>query len=500
MSSPSTGSEHEQAQAGVTPSAKSGALQLALALLGSVALVAVVVFLLRPASPASAIADRMAGERWYLVAYRHRPIGHYRTRNGRTSGGDFEFRTKLRFKLGAAHETSIEERLIFHRHPPHRLLSGRHVKSSDGAVQLEVALGDRRADATIGGERRHRQVETDLELGEYLAVEQWLATARAGDATQGATVSARAVDFDSAAVVTQHWRIARVEQGGVEIAREDRAMATRVLLDHDQIPQRMTIGELFALQRVANETSARTWEQSAPLFATSPARRFRAAVDVPIADAQALRHLVLAVDYKSADLSVDAGAGADLASDVRWPGSEQSGLLTAEADSRTPVTDRERASASAASASYPADDARLLALARKAIGGHERQSEQAESLALFVHDYLRYQDSPRARTVYETLRDRRGDCTEFADFYTTLARAIGLPARTIVGLVYVADAKAFVPHAWNEVAIDEEWRSLDPTWRRTRLGATYLRLPQDWAVAALAELPRISLRVVEARY
>ena len=98
------------------------------------------------------------------------------------------------------------------------------------------------------------------------------------------------------------------------------------------------------------------------------------------------------------------------------------------------------------------------------------------------------------------MRDRSGDCTEFADLYTTLARAVGLPSRTVVGLAYQASAGTFALHAWNEVAIDGHWRGVDPTWGRTRLAATYFALPVDNALAVIADLPHVSFRIVETRY
>ena len=466
--------------------AQSRAWPLLLAVLASVALVAVVVFLLRPASPAGSLADGLAGERWYVVAFRHTPIGHYRTRNGRTAAGDFEFRTELHFKLGTSgDETRIEDRLVFHQRPPHRLLLAQHRKSGDGATQTQVAIGDGYAETMVGDERRRLPVNTDFELGEYLTIERWLAatsdTKVGALAGEGATMSARAVDFDSLAIVTHQWRVSHAGENGVEIVKDD-VRETRVLLDGDQVPLRMTIGGDFALQRVADEAAARVWERSAPLFATLG---HQVHVDPPIADAPSLRHLVLAVDRGR---------------DALWPGANRPALLRGEADRRTPAADAEIARARMASVSYPADDPRLLAMARRAIAGAKNQHQQADALTAFVHDTLRYHDSAALRSVYDTLRERRGDCTEYADLYTTLARAIGLPARTVVGLVYRADAQAFAPHAWNEVAIDRQWRGVDPTWGQTRLDATHLRLPDDWAVAALAELPRLEFRVVEARY
>ena len=146
---------------------------------------------------------------------------------------------------------------------------------------------------------------------------------------------------------------------------------------------------------------------------------------------------------------------------------------------------------------YPGDDPHLRALAEQAVAGIDTAEDKADALTAFVHGFLDYRDIARPRTVFDTLRDRHGDCTEFADLYTTLARAVGVPARTVVGLAYRAGSApqegAFALHAWNEVAIDGRWRSVDPTWGQTRLAATHLPLPADSVLAAIAALPRPAL-------
>jgi transglutaminase-like putative cysteine protease len=147
---------------------------------------------------------------------------------------------------------------------------------------------------------------------------------------------------------------------------------------------------------------------------------------------------------------------------------------------------------------FPAAAPRLRKLAERAVGDLDEPAGRAAALAIFVHHHLRYRDAVGARTVWDTLAERAGDCTEFADLYATLARAVGLPARTVVGLAYHRDG--FALHAWNEVAVDGAWRGVDPTWGRTSLGAVHLPLPEGLALDVIAELPRLRLRVLEAEY
>ena len=74
----------------------------------------------------------------------------------------------------------------------------------------------------------------------------------------------------------------------------------------------------------------------------------------------------------------------------------------------------------------------------------------------------------------------KGDCTEHTLLLTTLARAVGIPARSVSGLVYMGDAyRAFGGHAWNEVVIDGRWVPVDATWGQMQLDAAHLRLAAD---------------------
>jgi transglutaminase-like putative cysteine protease len=76
---------------------------------------------------------------------------------------------------------------------------------------------------------------------------------------------------------------------------------------------------------------------------------------------------------------------------------------------------------------------------------------------------------PNAVQVLET---RQGDCNEHTVLYVALARALGLPARTAVGLVYVNGQ--FFYHAWPEVWLDE-WVAVDPTFGQYPADASHIR-------------------------
>jgi len=122
------------------------------------------------------------------------------------------------------------------------------------------------------------------------------------------------------------------------------------------------------------------------------------------------------------------------------------------------------------------DDAGIVRRAREitARRAQWRQDpkEVARQLTTSVHAMLEKKITfsvPNAVQVLETLQ---GDCNEHTVLYVAMARALGLPARTAVGLVYVNGA--FYYHAWPEVWLDE-WVAVDPTFGQYPADASHIR-------------------------
>ena len=376
-------------------------------LAGLVAVVAAGLLVAERPSSAADIAERLVGERWYAVMFRHRPVGHYRANTGRTALGHFEFQTELHFRLAGDVATRMEDRLVFHRDPPHPLVRAEHTASAGKKRQVRVVIEDGVAVITDGAQQRQSDFAGDLPMDDYLAIERWLAEDEPG---VGARRSARAVDFDRLAVVADTWSLLARDADGVEVGKDSLADSTFVRMDNDFVPQRMQIGALFSLEAVGDERLARLWERRPPVFSRSQS----VAVDRPIRRPHALTRLVVALTHGDDEIpSWIAAMPSVLTNDTIAP----------------PIADPDEVTrASAATVSYPADDPKLVALAERAVARvWWPRSTGRRRLAGFVHGHLRYRDTDHAGGVLDTMRRRVGDCTEFADFYTTLARAVGRP-------------------------------------------------------------------------
>ncbi len=97
-------------------------------------------------------------------------------------------------------------------------------------------------------------------------------------------------------------------------------------------------------------------------------------------------------------------------------------------------------------------------------------------------------------TASEAVRDRRGTCLAYAVVLTSLARALEIPSRVVMGYIYAANM--WGGHAWTEVLIDGSWVALDAAvWRAGpadagRIGVIHTALEQGSA-SGLAELAQM---------
>ena len=144
------------------------------------------------------------------------------------------------------------------------------------------------------------------------------------------------------------------------------------------------------------------------------------------------------------------------------------------------VTSEEAAVFAGSTRRYPSDHPDVIRLAREAVGEEQSPHEQVKKLAEFVGKYVDDVPIHRDQKVIDTIVNRTGDCTEHAELFVTMARALGIPARTVGGLHYLGGLE-FAGHMWCEVAIDGIWMPVDPTLDQFPIDALHIRFPTDEA-------------------
>jgi hypothetical protein len=156
----------------------------------------------------------------------------------------------------------------------------------------------------------------------------------------------------------------------------------------------------------------------------------------------------------------------------------------------------------AATPEVDADAPEIRELAKKVVGDTRGVYAASVKLAHFVYGRLEKAYGVSRDRATEVLALGKGDCTEHALLFTALARAAGIPARQVHGLVYAQyDDKvpALYWHAWVEVKSGEEWIAVDPTFDQPVADATHVVLGRGTQVDTVGLLGVLEIVGVDAK-
>jgi len=359
---------------------------------------------------------------------------------------------------------------------PYPLIRAEHLQTRRGQVEgVRIGIIDAGYEATRMPEdgvaaTRH---SWQYDLTDYLGFELWLAKERPGP---GSSRSVMTLDFDRLEPVRRTFEVVERDSGRYTIENGAPFSATRIELDTKFAPVAMRIAGLFDL-RLASKAKA-----LAPR-STLQAASYHIPTDRQLPDHTRINQLKLAIEGHEAPRILFPEA---VESEEGW-------ILIL--NNNTPTPSSAAREYSAETLHIPSDHPNIRSLAQEVTGDMDDDAARARALNRFVHGFLTYRPGRPPQSVLSLLEDRIGDCTEFADLLTTLARSIGLPARTVFGLAY-ADGQdpAFAYHAWNEVHVDGEWRAFDPTWGQSRVDATHIPLPHDETAAMMLLTGAVDLR------
>ena len=107
------------------------------------------------------------------------------------------------------------------------------------------------------------------------------------------------------------------------------------------------------------------------------------------------------------------------------------------------------------------DDPEIKETASGIVGEEQNAWKAAKKIALWVSHELRANYDVGFATAKEILKNKQGDCSEHTVITVALCRAVGIPARAAVGIMY-ADG-IFAYHMWPEVYVGK-WINLDAKW------------------------------------
>ena len=142
-----------------------------------------------------------------------------------------------------------------------------------------------------------------------------------------------------------------------------------------------------------------------------------------------------------------------------------------------PMRPEEFGSALKPSSFVQSSNPEIVRLARSIVGSERNAVGVMKKLTLWVYHNLRKGYTASASNALDTLARKSGDCTEHSVLFVALARAAGLPAREVAGVVYSEEGDGFFFHQWAEAYVGK-WVSTDPTFGQPIADATHIKLTE----------------------
>jgi transglutaminase-like putative cysteine protease len=137
-----------------------------------------------------------------------------------------------------------------------------------------------------------------------------------------------------------------------------------------------------------------------------------------------------------------------------------------------PIVDTRMASYLQPTPFLQSDHPIIVALAKNILNGETDPQRAAVKIKDWVYREIAKEPTVSIPNALQVLQTKKGDCNEHTVLFNALARAAGIPAKTIVGVVYLRGA--FYYHAWSEVWLGE-WISLDSVFNQFPADVTHVK-------------------------
>jgi len=144
------------------------------------------------------------------------------------------------------------------------------------------------------------------------------------------------------------------------------------------------------------------------------------------------------------------------------------------------------------------DHPKISQLAAEIVRGEKDIRKAVLKIKNWVYTEIAKEPTVSIPNALEVLQIRQGDCNEHTVLFNAIARAAGIPAKTVVGVVYLRDA--FYYHAWSEVWIGE-WVSIDSTLNQFPADATHIKFLEgeiDRQMDILQLIGNLKIQIIEA--
>jgi hypothetical protein len=144
------------------------------------------------------------------------------------------------------------------------------------------------------------------------------------------------------------------------------------------------------------------------------------------------------------------------------------------------------------------DHPKISRLALEIVHGEKDARKAASRIKDWVYKEIAKEPTVSIPNALEVLQTKKGDCNEHTVLFNALARAAGIPAKTVVGVVYLRGA--FYYHAWSEVWIGD-WISVDSVLNQFPADATHIKFLEgeiDRQMDILQLIGNLKISIIEA--
>jgi transglutaminase-like putative cysteine protease len=122
------------------------------------------------------------------------------------------------------------------------------------------------------------------------------------------------------------------------------------------------------------------------------------------------------------------------------------------------------------------DHLQIRSLAEAIVGTLDDPWRAAKLAESYLHRSLKKDALSQVFDSASTAAQKNsGDCSEHAVLLAAVCRALDIPARVVLGLIYSEPDRRFLFHMWNEVWIKDRWVPLDATVGKGWVAADHIK-------------------------
>ncbi len=349
-------------------------------------------------------------------------------------------------------------------------------RASDGVREIRVERTKTGMERRILVDCRLVSLETFAASGETLADPVSQSFARPAWLESGEQATLVELDSDTGSDARTQARVARktatriagVDSNSVEIELEKAGqVVTRSMIGDRGVVIRATVGAFSFVAQ--DERTAKSAIVGLDLAVGT------VSIDRDLGKPSSIRELVLAVRFR--DATALQRSSIPSADNQRVRREDDHVMVTIGPGPGSRVTRLEGLAHLLPTVSIDSAEASVSRLAAELAPASLSRRQAVQAISRWVFESLEKRLATDLNTASSVLAKRVGDCTEHVLLFLALARAAGIPAREVSGLIYLGDERrSFGWHAWAEVEVDGRWWRVDPSWGEFPASASHITL------------------------